>query len=458
LTDKKTIKKSKKILTIIVSIFITALVIFSILLGFRIFTLQNPKAQELSQLETARFNTICTTQYPRNIVNSLFWDSPTKNIDIGAESAIMINTANGDILFEKNSDELIPPASMTKLVVMYVVFQEIANGKISMDDIVPLSPQSWAQNAPPNSSLMFLEQGQTVTLRELLLGLAVCSGNDAAIAVAEYVSGSVDNFVERMNTEIAKLGLIKTHFVEPSGYDEHNVTTAREFASFARMYVTKFPEALTDFHSQISFTYPKERNLAPWHKNDNKEHGITQYNTNKALKVIDGVNGLKTGFIYESGYNISITAQRNGTQLLTVALSGKGNNSAEGNWWRIHDASTMLESAFSSIKTFLPSKFEKHTIAVAGGKKSALFYKEAWSSPLTIPYTPEDLSQQSVSRKITISKTLTAPIKTGQKIGTETYSLGNITIAKIPLVADRTILATNVFMQFIDNLAVKFIQ
>jgi len=455
LIKKESIKK--QILVISVRSIIAILSMFCLLVITRIIILEHPKPQELSQLENARFTAVCASQYSKNIVTPLFWESPSKNVDIGAESAIMINTANGDILFEKNADEIIPPASMTKLVVMYVVFQEIANGNISMDDIVPLPPQSWAQNAPPNSSLMFLEQGQIVTLRELLLGLAVCSGNDAATAVAHYVSGSVDKFVERMNSEIKKLGLTKTHFVEPSGYDEHNVTTAREFASFARMYVTKYPEALTNFHSKKSFTYPQEHNLAPWHKNDGKEHSITQYNTNKALGVIEGVNGLKTGFIYESGYNIAITATRNNTQLLTVSLRGKGNNSTEGNWWRVHDASTMLESAFSSIKTVTPAKLDKQAIAVTGGKKSALFYAEATVTPLTVPYTPEDSTNTTLNRKITISKTLSAPIQIGQKIGTETYSLGNIKIAEIPLVADRTIVPSSRFMQFIDSIAVKFI-
>ncbi|OJF77556.1 MAG: hypothetical protein BKP49_00795 [Treponema sp. CETP13] len=455
--NKKLYSLKKKISIITLSVIAFFILIFTITLCVRVYTLSNPKAEELSKLDEARFENICTTKYHQEIISPLYWDSPSKDLTIGAESSIMINIDNGDILFEKNADEIIPPASMTKLVVMYVVFQEIASGKISMDDIVPLPPESWAKNAPLHSSLMFLDQGQTVTLHELLLGLAVSSGNDAAIAIAHYVSGSVDDFVARMNKEIKDLGLTKTHFVEPSGYDEHNITTAREFATFARTYVTRYPQALTDFHSVKSFTYPKQNNLASWHKNDGNNHSITQYNTNKALGVIEGVNGLKTGFIYESGYNISITAERNGTKLLTVSLRGPGSNSTEGNMWRIKDAQTMLESAFSSIRTVSHPKLSPLTHPVIKGKESAVIVREAWVEPFTIPYNKEASSQPELTREIHITP-VSAPLEIGEKIGTETYKAGNMVIAEIPLVSDRKIETANLFIQMIDSIAVKLVK
>ena len=193
------------------------------------------------------------------------------DLQLDATSVILMEYETGRVLYEKNADEIIPPASMTKLVVMYVVFQEIATGRISLDDIVPLPPESWAINAPPMSSLMFLGEGQTVTLRELLLGLAVASGNDAAIAVAHYTCGSVESFVERMNSEMEALGLVHTRFVEPSGYSELNLTTPREFAAFAKTYIERYPESLTLFHSQPSISYPQEHNLASWHKGTGQE-------------------------------------------------------------------------------------------------------------------------------------------------------------------------------------------
>ena len=129
-----------------------------------------------------------------------------------AGSAIIIDTSKGNILYEKNADEIIPPASMTKLVVMYVIFQEIAAGGISLDDIVPLPAESWSVNLPRDSSIMFLGQNQTVTVDELLKGMSVASGNDAAIAAALYISANFKNFLTRMNYDMAFLGLVITQF------------------------------------------------------------------------------------------------------------------------------------------------------------------------------------------------------------------------------------------------------
>ena len=264
--------------------------------------LKNPSYAEISQEELVAFQQVKNTLYPQYIVSALPYPVTPANLTVHSGSAILIDAATGSILYEKNADAVIPPASMTKLVVMYVVFQEIATGRISLDDVVPLPPESWAVNAPPQSSLMFLAEGQIVTLRELLLGLAVASGNDAAMAVAHYVSGSVDAFVQRMNREMELLGLEKTRFVEPSGYSELNLTTPREFAAFARVYLSRYPESLENFHSQPSISYPQEHNLAEWHKGEGKNQPIFQQSTNKLLGVLPGCDGLKTGFIYESGY------------------------------------------------------------------------------------------------------------------------------------------------------------
>ena len=118
---------------------------------------------------------------------------------------------------------------------MYTVFKKIDEGKASLDDVVPIDERSWASKMPPSSSLMFLGKGQVVTLRELLLGLAVCSGNDASHAVAFYLFDDMDSFLNEVNSTIKKAGLEKTRIVEPSGYSEFNVTTAREMAAFSRI-------------------------------------------------------------------------------------------------------------------------------------------------------------------------------------------------------------------------------
>lgn len=421
--------------------------------------LQNPSAQELSPEETSIFQQVKDSLYPQSIVGPLPYPVTPAEFAVHSGSAILIDAATGSILYEKNADAIIPPASMTKLVVMYVVFQEIATGRISLDDIVPLPPESWAVNAPPQSSLMFLAEGQTVTLRELLLGLAVASGNDAAVAVAHYVSGSVDKFIERMNREMELLGLEKTRFVEPSGYSELNLTTPREFAAFARTYLSRYPESLEAFHSQATISYPQEHNLAEWHKG--KEQTIFQRNTNKLLEVLPGCDGLKTGFIYESGYNLSLTAQRGETRFISVTMMGPGTGSVEGNRYRVADGTTLMEWAFSCFATHFKAEIKPLAIPVLGGSKSSVTVAPLHTNPLTVPALLKDESPttaaHSITAQINIPSYIQAPLQAGDVVGKITYSLGDIVLEEVPLLAVTSIDEGNVFKQLLDKLAVDFL-
>ena len=421
--------------------------------------LQNPSAQELSPEETSIFQQVKDSLYPQSIVGPLPYPVTPAEFAVHSGSAILIDAATGSILYEKNADAVIPPASMTKLVVMYVVFQEIATGRISLDDIVPLPPESWAVNAPPQSSLMFLAEGQTVTLRELLLGLAVASGNDAAVAVAHYVSGSVDKFIERMNREMELLGLEKTRFVEPSGYSELNLTTPREFAAFARTYLSRYPESLEAFHSQATISYPQEHNLAEWHKG--KEQSIFQRNTNKLLEVLPGCDGLKTGFIYESGYNLSLTAQRGETRFISVTMMGPGTGSVEGNRYRVADGTTLMEWAFSCFATHFKAEIKPLAIPVLGGNKSSVTVAPLHTNPLTVPALLKDESPTTaahfITAQINIPSYIQAPLQAGDVVGKITYSLGDIVLEEVPLLAVTSIDEGNVFKQLLDKLAVDFL-
>ena len=173
-------------------------------------------ARELSSQEKSVLENILISQHPDKYeyLKSLPYNIAKPELDIWAKSAILIDVSNGNILYEKNADTVIPPASMTKLFAMYVVEEEVQAGRLSYDQIIPLPPESWACNMPPHSSLMFLGKDQRVTLEELLLGLSICSGNDAAYALAYTVCGSMEEFVEKMNEAALNLGLKNTHFVE----------------------------------------------------------------------------------------------------------------------------------------------------------------------------------------------------------------------------------------------------
>src|SRR5574344_553448 len=385
-------------------------------------------------------------RYPerKQLVSALPYKTVPAQLSVNAESAILIDTATGSILFEKNADEIIPPASMTKLVEMYVVFNAVKAGEVTLDDVVPLPKQSWAINMPYDASLMFLAQGQTVTLRELLLGLAIASGNDASVAVAYYVCGGMEPFVKRMNDAVQGLGLTHTHFVESSGYSEKNVTTAREFASFARVYINTYPEAIEQFHSQEVLRYPLQHNLPDYLQSKGDSEAIVQYNTNKLLGVLPGCDGLKTGFINESGYNLALTAKRYGTRFLSVTMKGPGKGAAQGNKYRIEDGTTLMEFAFKSFADYHAPTGEKahvFAIAVPGAKESTVNLIPAEDETLTVPFIISDSPGGAASSVHVTAQFPSHLYKTavcGKQYGTLTYKIGDTVLRTIPLVADRT--------------------
>jgi D-alanyl-D-alanine carboxypeptidase (penicillin-binding protein 5/6) len=266
---------------------------------------------------------------------------------LASRAAVLMDAATGAVLYNKNGNDVISPASLTKLMTMHIALEEVAEGRASLNEIVDLPRRSWAVNQPPRSSLMFLGAGQRVSLRELLLGLAVSSGNDAAVAVALRFAPDVESFAERMNREGRRLGMAGTLFVEPSGISEYNFTTAMEFASFCREYLALHPEALGDYHSVAEFAYPKAENVAEPYRTDPKTR--VQRNRNILLGEVEGVDGLKTGYIDEAGYNIALTAEREGTRFVAVILGAPA--SPGGDHIRDEDGRTLLEWGFGSFKT-----------------------------------------------------------------------------------------------------------
>jgi len=406
-------------------------------------------SKPLSEEQTAELSALLNAVYPEqrtSILKNLPYSINKASLDVWAGSAILIDASNGCVLFEKNADAIIPPASIAKLFVMYIVFKDAAEGKISLDDLVPLPERSWAINMPKDASLMFLGQGQIVTLRELLKGLAVASGNDAALAVADYISGSTKAFVERMNEECAALGLTHTHFVEPSGYDENNLTTARELAAFCCEYIKRFPQSVEEFHSAPSIKYPMGKNLPSWQKDRGDSTAIYQKNTNPLLGVMEGCDGIKTGFIYESRYNLALTAKRNGVRYISVTMMGTGVGSKQGNAGRVHDGTEMMEWAFQSFANFKPAESlpEFYAVPAIGSKNTnGKFVRlvPAWSNAITVPHIKgatalEDAA--SVTASVNIPRFIYGGVEQGKAYGQIQYKLGDAVLETVPLVADRS--------------------
>lgn len=403
------------------------------------------------------------------LIQSLPYNLTGQKVSVGAGSAILIDVANGNVLYEKNADEVIPPASMAKLFAMYVVDEEVSAGRLKYNDVIPLPPECWACNMPPHSSLMFLGEGQRVTLEELLLGLSICSGNDAAYALAYTICGNMEDFVARMNQVAVELGLENTHFVESSGYSEKNTTTAREMAAFAMVYLKQHPDSLKRFHSVEKFTYPKERNLAPGDELLAQDFtqglprhitmSITQKNTNPLLGKLEGCDGLKTGYIDESGYNLSLTAERNGVRFLSVTMKGPGNSTAEGQANRVKDGTELMEYAFRTFSDYRISGLEPVHVKVYGAKEKSINLVPAFDVKVeTIPFIMGDSMAENLSQVetwVTEPGALKGDVVCGYEYGEVKVVLGDYVIDRIPLVADRSVERANPIIRAADALYCK---
>lgn len=219
------------------------------------------------------------------------------------KAAMVMDMASGQLLYEQDADKRIAPASLTKILTMYLVWEDIEQGRVKLEDTVTIS----AASAATGGSSMKLVKGEQVTVHDLMRGMGIASGNDACVAIAEYISGSEENFVERMNRKARFLGMQNSSFKNPHGLPaKGQVTTARDMMRLASAYLRRFPGSL-EIHSKTHMYHNK----------------IKRKNSNKLLGRVQGVDGLKTGFVSASGFNIVVTAERNNRRLLAVILGGR---------------------------------------------------------------------------------------------------------------------------------------
>jgi D-alanyl-D-alanine carboxypeptidase (penicillin-binding protein 5/6) len=222
---------------------------------------------------------------------------------IAARSAILVEVSTGTVLFEQNADEPIEPASFTKIATLYLVFEAMKQGRVQLNDEVLISEEAWRTGG----SKMFVGIGTKVPLEEIIKGIAVLSGNDACVAAAEHVSGSVDTFVDAMNRKAKELGMSRSTFLTPHGLPaDGQITSARDMATLDTAYLRAFPESLR-FHSMKEYSY----------------NNIQQYNRNHLLLKDSTIDGLKTGYIAASGYHLSATSKRDGMRLIAVVMGAQ---------------------------------------------------------------------------------------------------------------------------------------
>jgi len=353
--------------------------------------------------------------------------SSTHAPTLQARSAILMEERTGAIFFQSNSDDPVPPASLTKLMTLHLALEKIASGELDPSRVIEPGSAAWARNTPPRSSVMFLGPRQKLSVDQLLKGLVVDSGNDAAVAVALLVGGSVPAFVAQMNQEAVRLGHTALHFVEPAGISAENSITARQYAEFCRQFIDLHPEALRDLFSLKEFTYPLAENLLE----GNHEKPITQTNRNVLLGHYDGVDGLKTGYIDESGYNIAVTAERDGMRLISVILGVPNVGRVSGAQLRATESAELLDYGFQTFTTVQPGYTTSAAVRVWKGRARTV---ALLARPTPVVALRKDQVSAVQTRVQQVTNVL-APLKAGQILGNVVVSVGGKEIARFPLEA-----------------------
>lgn len=336
------------------------------------------------------------------------------NTDLGlnAKSAILMEEATGNILYESNPDERLPIASVTKVMTMLLIMEAVDSGKISLDDMVTVSENAMSYGG----STMFLETGEQLTVNDMLKGIAVASANDGCVAMAEHLAGSESAFVDMMNEKAKELGMENTHFMNTNGLDEDDhYSSARDVAIMSRELMK---------HETI-FNY-----TSIWM--DTLRGGKFQLaNTNKLIRFYDGANGLKTGSTSKALCCLSAAAKRNDMQLIAVVLGAP--TSAE----RFASAKSLLDYGFANyaVNTQITAGDEVQKIAVEKGVDKEVGVVAGDSCSTLVKKGQED----NITKEIKIDETITAPIEAGQKIGTMTISRDGEVIADIDLNASSTV-------------------
>lgn len=331
--------------------------------------------------------------------------------EIPAPSAILMDAATGTILYEKNSRERLPPASVTKVMTLLLVMEALDSGRITWEDMVTTSDHA----AGKGGSQVYLEPGEQMSMDEMLKSVVVSSANDCATALAEHIAGSEEAFVQMMNQRAQELGLTDTHFVNCTGLDDgenasEHLTTAHDIAVMSRELLR---------HDEI------RKYTTIWMDTvRNGQFGLS--NTNKLVRFYEGTTGLKTGYTSTAGHCLSASAKRDGIELIAVVMHC--GSSAD----RFQSAKALLDYGFANFALVTPEPNDPLTpIPVRLGKVDSLTPVLQKSAPILI----DKGKQAQVTRTVTLCDEVTAPVAAGQELGTLTLTAGEEILATIPIVA-----------------------
>ncbi|MDB9855620.1 D-alanyl-D-alanine carboxypeptidase [Gammaproteobacteria bacterium] len=336
---------------------------------------------------------------------------------LNLSSYILIEASTNTVIAEFNSDNQIAPASMTKVMSGYVMADQIANGSISLDDKVLISEKAWKTGG----SKMFIEAGKRVSVKDLLSGIIIQSGNDATIAMAEYVAGSEEGFVDFMNAYASELGLTNSLFQNSTGFsDPNHFTSAKDLAKLTQALINNFPDHYATYKEK-EFTFS----------------GIRQLNRNKLLWRDDSVDGVKTGHTDSAGFCLISSAQRNDMRLIAVVAGSESEND------RLTSSQRLLEYGFRFYATqkLVSQEIKVTTAKVWGGKTNEVALGSTKDIYLTLPRS----EFKNIKANYQFNNNLQAPIEIGQMIGSIEFISNDRVVLSAPLVAIETVEAKGFF-------------
>ncbi|MFW5454446.1 D-alanyl-D-alanine carboxypeptidase family protein [Thioalkalivibrio sulfidiphilus] len=358
--------------------------------------------------------------------------------DLESRNYLIMDHLSGMVLAERAADERVEPASLTKLMTAYLVFQEIERGTISLDDEVRISERAW-RTGMQGASRMFIEVNNRVRLQDLLRGLIIQSGNDASVALAEHVGGTEGAFVDLMNAQARALGMVNTHFTNSHGLptEEAQYTSARDVALLASALIRDFPQHY-GYYSERNFTF----------------NGITQSNRNLLLWRDSQVDGLKTGWTRTSGYNLVSSREQEGMRLVAVVMGIDAPSHQQGGIKRANESQALYSWGFR--------QFETHRLYEAG---AALTDARVWKGATDrVPMgLAEDLyvtvprgRYRDMQAQMELDASLEAPVQAGEVYGEVQLILDGEILSRRPLVALESVETGGIFRRLLDSVLQMF--
>lgn len=340
-------------------------------------------------------------------------------VEVSAPSAILMEASTGKIIYEKDADTRRPPASVTKIMTLLLIFDALADNRITLEDEVQTSEYA----ASMGGSQVFLEPGETQTVDTMIKCIAVASANDACVAMAEFVCGSEEEFVNQMNERARGLGMENTNFVNCNGLDtEGHETTARDIVIMSQELINKYPQ----IHDYSTIWM---ENITHTTKKGSSEFGLT--NTNKLIRQYQYATGLKTGSTADAGFCVSATAEKNQMEMIAVIMAAKDSKA------RFRDATALLNYGFGKCMKYMDEGLEAIEPAkVEKGMKTEVPVKQAGSFQY-IDTVGADLTQ--IKKKPELAKNLKAPVKEGDKVGEMVYFLNGEEIGRADIIATESV-------------------